>query len=442
MNLPLCPITHITYRGSKMSLGTVDGNGAAYVTSERSDPPLRLTAILDADDVALLERLLRDAVGAEVGRGEARTVGFLSSRPVALAVVAAQPEARVVGVRLSHRDEIIQVVMTVKEASDLAAALPLGGERLARRTGEIVGLPGVDSPVLRVRRKADNQVHACRVVDNVSWAQGVHGEPLPLDALAIGMAIAFTQLRVADEDVLLCAAVQPPAAAPRGWKTPPDAALLEICSMGEAVDAAVAAGELDRARALLRSMRHRLSQVGRTDSFVLAKLVLSTLVCELLAGNHWASSLWVGRSGDEELDIGKLFIDQGQTSEHDLMLEFQIAAWFHARNVDAEQGVKGLNETMERICAFARDRDPALLGLTLRNWGLHLQTLFEEGVPPVHAAAWKSACEAYARPVTPTVFALPRPARWVVDWDAEVTVVPTQAPLSASSDGGRRKSWW
>lgn len=442
MNLPLEPLCSITNWKTKLAFGIVGDTGIAYVSGAREDLPFRIRLLLDADDLDLLRRLLFDAVGAEVARGEARTVGLVSPRPAQLAVVVARPEAKQVGVRLTQSDVTLQVVMSPKEAADLAATFTLGGERRPLAVGEIVGLPTADASALHVRRQSDGSGMTFEVHDGISCATGAYGEFLKVDDLELGQRVSISSLRMGTgTDVLLRAVMTPPPRATAAWTVPTDTALLELCSIGEAVDAAVAGGELERARALMRAMRKVASLMGRSDSFVLAKLVLSALNCELLAGNHWASSLWLGRSGDEELDIGRLFIDQGQTSEHDLVLDHQMAAWFQARNVDAEQGVKSVNELMEQACAFAAERDPALLRLTLRNWGLHLSTLFDNGAPTRHLEAWERACKAYGKPVRLTVFSLPRPSPWVVDWEGHVPSAPTPAS-GAAAPAEKKKGWW
>lgn len=442
MNLPLEPLSSITNWKTKLTFGTVRDNGIAYVCGDREDLPFSIRLLLDADDLDLLRRLLFDAVGAEVARGEARTVGLLSPRPAQLAVVVARPEAKQVGIRLTQSDVTLQVVMSPKEAADLAAGFTLGGERRALVAGEIVGLPTDGAPALQVRRGTDGSGMTFEVVEGISCATGAHGEFLKVDDLELGQAISVSSMSVGGcTDVLLRATVVAPLRPAAVWKMPTDVALLELCGIGEAVDAAVAGGELERARALMRAMRKGASQMGRTDSFVLAKLVLSALNCELLAGNHWASSLWLGRSGDEELDIGRLFIDQGQTSEHDLMLDHQMAAWFQARNVDAEQGAKAVNELMEQACAHAAEHDAGLHRLTLRNWGLHLSTLFDNGAPTRHLEAWERACKAYGQPVRLTVFSLPRPSPWVVDWEGHVPSAPVISAGGAASPE-KKKGWW
>ena len=440
MNLPLDPISSITNWKTKITFGTVRDNGIAFISGEREDLPLNFVLFLDADDLALFRRLLRDAVGAEVSRGEARTVGVLSPRPAQLSVVVAQPEAKQVGVRITQREVTLQVVMSPREASDLAASFTLGGVRRPLVMGEIVGMPSADASVMHLCRPADGSGLTFEVIEGVSCATGTHGEFLQIDDLEIGMMVSVSSMRVENADVLLCATVMSPPDRASLWTIPTDTALLELAGMGEAIDAAVNGGELERARALMRAMRRRASQMGRTDSFVLAKLVLSALTCELLAGNHWANSLWLGRSGDEELDIGRLFIDQGQISERDVMLDMQMAAWFQARNVDAEQGAKAVNELMEHVCEYAAEHDPALHRLTLRNWGLHLSTLFDNGAPTRYLQSWERACKKYGRPVRLTVFSLPRATPWVVDWEGHVSTSAPAPPSSTSAP--QKKGWW
>ncbi|HEY1555871.1 MAG TPA: hypothetical protein VGF94_13625 [Kofleriaceae bacterium] len=146
----------------------------------------------------------------------------------------------------------------------------------------------------------------------------------------------------------------------------------EWTRQGSEADRLQASGHYRDARTAYLGVARAMVQAQQVDAYVMAKVVVGLLLCEVRAGDiRAASSIW--RSTPEApLGIGIYALESGRVAVRDLMLYFLVSAFLQSLRPDKKEAAAAVDELMRKVTKFAVDEsDDALLLLALSNWKSH-----------------------------------------------------------------------
>jgi len=178
----------------------------------------------------------------------------------------------------------------------------------------------------------------------------------------------------------------------------PEHVFTEWCALGQRGDDLLADGHLDAALAVHRDLLARISASKVIDSLLVAKSVLSILLCNTLQGEAQSVNVTVTKEmgNDESLEaIGVYALQRGQTEVHDLMIYYTILAWMYSNAAgDQESAAQAVDRYMHTVCDYALEKDQSLFPQVLINWRAFLQELRDGGPIP---NAWAQELDKYIR---------------------------------------------
>ncbi|HTR54477.1 MAG TPA: hypothetical protein VMJ10_27490 [Kofleriaceae bacterium] len=186
----------------------------------------------------------------------------------------------------------------------------------------------------------------------------------------------------------------------------------EWTRQGAEADRLQASGHYGTARTAYLGIARAMVQAQHVDAFVMAKVALGLLLCEVRAGSIGAaSSIW--RSTPEApLGIGIYALDSGRVAVRDLMLYFLLSAFLQSLRSEKAAAAPAVDDLMTKVTTFARDdHDDALLVLALSNWKTHAAELGAAGAGAVEKIA--ALEQALGRQAPAWKIDFPEPAAWV-----------------------------
>ena len=199
----------------------------------------------------------------------------------------------------------------------------------------------------------------------------------------------------------------------------------QLCSLGDQADTLLKAKRYPEAQSAYIDILDRAINAEHLDSFIVAKVTLGYLLALVESGDiAQAHQVWTFRPDQHLLGDGIHFLENGQTSVHDLMIYFLISAHLHAHNTDNQAGFEGMQDHMQRVARYAVEEAPELLAVVIGNWRHHLEEIFElplASVPP-RAKVQLQELEMKAGPtITPKRVYFPKPSLWKIDWPSKAT---------------------
>lgn len=186
-----------------------------------------------------------------------------------------------------------------------------------------------------------------------------------------------------------------------------------LCERGQAADMFYNTARYEDAEKAYLSLYEDMKRDGVIDLYIASKLVLGLLLCWI--EDHQverAFRLWTSKPSDD-LGEGIYGIERGQTSRHDRVVYDVVSAFFHSLSAgDIGIATASVNELMHRVCEYAHESDPLLLGLALSDWKQFLMLLHGQYVPPEVAQPVLEEMERYGRTVPLDGIEFPPPAPW------------------------------
>jgi hypothetical protein len=179
---------------------------------------------------------------------------------------------------------------------------------------------------------------------------------------------------------------------------------------GRDADRLQAEGRYRDARTTYLGIAKAMVQAQHVDAYVMAKVVLGLLLCEVRAGDiRAASSIW--RSTPEApLGIGIYAIESGRVAVRDLMLYFLISAFLQALRPEKQEARTAVDDLMRKVTKLAVDEhDDALLLLALSNWKTHAAEVGDGAVAIAEIAALEAGL---GRQAPAWRIDFPEPAAW------------------------------
>jgi hypothetical protein len=217
---------------------------------------------------------------------------------------------------------------------------------------------------------------------------------------------------VGQPNVLLAARVQPPKVWPqasqRGVSAP-------FCQGGQQGDRSVASGNhMDGTSAHSAAVR-KFFEAPELPTYVAAKLALSFFwKTSIQLDTAGANSIWNAKTGDPVLGLGVQLIDAGQSglASHDMLLYQMLSAWMQSLGTEADKALEAVSKLMPLLLETARNEQPALVPMILRNWRCHLEEIEGERLNDLTLADWTRACASFPRAVIGRQPCFPSPANW------------------------------
>jgi hypothetical protein len=186
-----------------------------------------------------------------------------------------------------------------------------------------------------------------------------------------------------------------------------------LCERGQAADILLNTASYDEADAAYMSLYQDMRADGVVDLYVASKLVLGLLLSWLETRQvDRAFKLWTSRPSDD-LGEGIYGIEHGYTSAHDRVVYDIVSAFFHSLSAeDVGVASSSVNQLMQRVCEYAREEDPLMLGMALSDWKQFLMHLHGQYVPPEIAQPVLEEMERYGRAVPLEGVEFPPPDAW------------------------------
>jgi hypothetical protein len=198
-----------------------------------------------------------------------------------------------------------------------------------------------------------------------------------------------------------------------------DAAMTAFCEAGEAADAVLASGDGRKAVAAYSALLRDMQATGRVDVFIAAKATLGTL-CALIGDGALspAVSVWTADLKESTYGLGIYGLENGQTSVRDLIVYYLASAWLHAHSTNEPRASRAaVDDLLTRATGAAAEHAPELVKAARGAWVACYAAIGGSSVPPAWTADLERQADgAWRKGAALPTFALPAPARWVVDW--------------------------
>lgn len=407
--MPLTPLGGVECETGRLGLAWVDSTPFCLLSVEHPQLKAPLTCSLSPLEVETLEALSRQACELlpSVESGFDLVVGQLPARPFSFNVrVVRGPEGAawlVLTFVDLHRQFGYPCALTPEKARQWLGLVASG--RLA----------GGQAPV--AERRVDGLRPGALVldgeevpwVDHLSQAVGRFGESLTRVELKPG-----DRVRAWATPRLLLRAELPYMPEPdEGPRLQPDdvPGFEQLMRQGEESDRLAGLGRLAESARAHDLLVADIARIGRVGPVLAARLALSAIYRHMVCLQLKEAYDLMMRQPEHPLySPGVQSIEQFAVRPREWIL-FQLMGGFLCAT---QKVVEGCLDRLSNACEVALKHEPQLLPLALRNWRLHLMTLFGDEIPPAQMAAWESVKTGCTRPLSPWTIGFPPPGPWVL----------------------------
>lgn len=433
--------------GSQVGLSTFEGSGCLMLTAMDERLPFVPGVCLGPSDVrtliSLLDDTLRDLPKMPVR--SAKVVGQLAPRPMQLQLYVQHPgEEPVLKLRFldGQRNFAHACSVTPAQASELLDALRQSVEPVVGHDGRWVGL----SPEGRVKiLQSDGAELELPIVEGITHVLGAEGEYLNLKELRADQAVRFWNAP-ADQASLLRVELPAYGKERPASTIPEDDFFSPMYRLGEVAEQSMLEGFHSQAWGAHQELANAMFTARQLDMFLCCKLTLSLLLRKVQAlETEEAAAIWTQKPDHPVFKNGISGIESGELGDRDTVIYQFLSGYLYSLAVDKSGATDKVNGMMRRACETAKEREPELLPMGLRNWFLNLEEIHgKDKIPPKALGAWEAMRQSYPGTLVPRVPCYPRPDFWVIFWDADPQIDQTISSAAPSDFGITvpKKSFW
>jgi hypothetical protein len=191
--------------------------------------------------------------------------------------------------------------------------------------------------------------------------------------------------------------------------------LEELCQMGESADTLLRQGRTREALKEYENLMKSLERKGDIDSYLMAKVTLGVLRCQVKLGDFKnAFAVWNATLDDGLHGIGIYALESAQTTVRDMLTYDMLCAYLHTlADADQRESSAAVNHYMSRVCEHVvEEADRATLRMAINNWKHHLKEIFSGTLPHDAAIALIRFEKTLGEPVKPQPIEFPLPSPW------------------------------
>ena len=220
--------------------------------------------------------------------------------------------------------------------------------------------------------------------------------------------------------------------------------LEKYCRSGERADTHLRQGRAGEALKIYNEMISSIETDGEVDSYLLAKVTLGVLRCQVKLGDFkGAFKVWNATLDDGLHGIGIYALENAQTTVQDMLTYDMMCAFLHTlAAADKNESASAVNQYLSRVCEHAiEEGDRKVLSLALSNWKQHLREIFATSIPHQYAVPLiKFERESLGEQVAPQSIDFPWPTAWEKPTDFQEMSRVMQMKAHPKVGGKKRKT--
>ncbi|RYZ66111.1 MAG: tetratricopeptide repeat protein [Proteobacteria bacterium] len=191
--------------------------------------------------------------------------------------------------------------------------------------------------------------------------------------------------------------------------------LEDYCRSGERADTYLRQGRATDALKVYSEIIKQIERDGEVDSYLLAKVTLGVLRCQVKLGDFKSAfSVWNASLDDGLFGIGIYALESAQTTVQDMITYDMLCAFLHTlAEADKKEAASAVNQYLSRVCEHAiEESDRKTLNQALSNWKQHLREIFGVSIPHQYAVPLIRFEKELGLPVAPHAIDFPWPTAW------------------------------
>ncbi len=221
--------------------------------------------------------------------------------------------------------------------------------------------------------------------------------------------------------------------------------LEQYCRDGERADTYLRQGRAIDALKIYSDVVKRIENEGEMDSYLLAKVTLGVLRCQIKLNDYKSAfSVWNATLDDGIFGIGIYALESAQTTVQDMITYDMLCAFLHTlADADKKEASSAVNQYMSRVCEHALDEgDRKLLVQGLSNWKQHLREIWGNSIPHQFAVPLIRFEKEIGTPVVPQPIDFPWPTAWEKpsDFREMSRVVQLKKPSHKGSEPKKKRA--